>query len=310
MIVCGDGSTRGTIGGSIFEAKSIEHARQVLTTGKPEFLEFEFNETTADGMVCGGKAFVLLDYIDANQKNVELFRNWVESVGASESLYYLVQITGSGEAPRVMGRSLLFRDGTLSGTINLLPEQLEIIKSDVRHISATTVILLEDSKVVADPVKKLQTLYLFGAGHVAVPTAQIAAMVGFQVTVIDDREEFANKERFPDAEQIYVIKDYKQALELLDIGEDSYIVIMTRGHSYDQDVLEQAIKTRAFYIGMISSRNKRESVYQTLQSKGIARKELERVHSPVGIDIGSETPEEIAVSIVAELIKVRAGLEP
>jgi xanthine dehydrogenase accessory factor len=310
MIVSSDDGTWGTIGGSVFEAKSIERAGEVIKTGKPEILEFEFNENTPDGMVCGGRGTVLLDYIEADQKNLELFRKWVESARAGESFYYLVQIKGREGAASVAGRSLLLRNGTLFGTIDLTPAQLETIKSEARHISDTTIIPMSDSRIVADPVKKLQTLYLIGAGHVAIPTAHIAATIGFRLEVIDDREEFANKGRFPEAERVHIIKNFKTALDGLDIDGDSYIVIMTRGHTYDQEVLEQALKTPAFYIGMISSRNKRESIYQALQTKNISRKELERVHSPIGIDIGSETPEEIAVSIAAELIKVRAGLEP
>jgi xanthine dehydrogenase accessory factor len=151
----------------------------------------------------------------------------------------------------------------------------------------------------------MKTLYCFGGGHVAVPTAQLASLVGFRVVVIDDRPEFANFERFPDA-IINVIDDFDRAFDGLEIDEDSFIVIVTRGHQYDRTVLAQSLKTRAGYIGMISSRKKRETIYKALASDGADITKLEQVHSPIGINIGGETPEEIAVSIVAELIQVRS----
>jgi xanthine dehydrogenase accessory factor len=132
----------------------------------------------------------------------------------------------------------------------------------------------------------LKTVFLFGAGHVAVPTAHIAALVGFGVIVIDDRPEFANAERFPSASQIAVIDDFNQALKGLDIDPDSFIVIITRGHQFDREVLEQSLKTSAGYIGMISSRKKKEAIFQALMTRGFKKERLEEVHSPIGISIG------------------------
>jgi xanthine dehydrogenase accessory factor len=140
---------------------------------------------------------------------------------------------------------------------------------------------------------------------VAIPTVRMAAMVGFRAIVLDDRQEFANQERFPEAVETRILIDYSKAMSGLEIDKDSFIVIVTRGHKYDREVLEEALKTDAGYIGMISSRRKREAIYETLKASGIKQEKLDFVHSPIGIDIGGETPEEIGVSIVAELIKVR-----
>ena len=159
---------------------------------------------------------------------------------------------------------------------------------------------------MVDRVCKLKTLYCFGAGHVAVPTARLATLAGFRVIVVDDRPEYANKERFPDAYSTMVVKDFKHTLEGFEIDKDSYIVIFTYSHQYDREVLEQAINTEAGYIGMISSKRKRAAIFEALMAKGVKKERLEWVHSPIGLDIGAETPEEIAVSIVAELIQVRS----
>jgi xanthine dehydrogenase accessory factor len=126
------------------------------------------------------------------------------------------------------------------------------------------------------------------------------------VVVIDDRSEFANAERFPDASDILVVKDFKRALEGLSIDKDSFIIIVTRGHQHDRVVLEQALKTDAYYIGMMGSKRKRDSIYSALVSQGVSPEQLNRVHCPIGVSISAETPEEIAVSIVGEMVMERA----
>jgi xanthine dehydrogenase accessory factor len=308
MVVCADGKSYDTIGGSLFEAKAIEEARQVLAIQQSKFMNFDLTGDGADatGMICGGNGVVLLDFVPVSKENIDLFRCWYDNILSGNSFCFLTHISDANEGISVSGHSLLFRDGKIVGNVHLSTSEVEILISKTRDISVTTIVPLGDNRIVVDPIGKLKTLYCFGAGHVAFPTAHIAAIVGFRVVVVDDRAEFANAERFPDAEQICVIKDYDRAPEGLEIDDDSYIVIMTRGHQYDQALLEQALKTEASYIGMISSYKKRDAVYQAMLAKGVKKQELERVHSPVGIAIGSETPEEIAVSIVAQLIKERA----
>ena len=132
-------------------------------------------------------------------------------------------------------------------------------------------------------------------------------MVDFRTVALDDRAEFANAERFAEAEEVIVLADFEKALDGLDIGPDSYVVILTRGHSHDQTVLEQALGTEAGYIGMIGSHKKRDTIYQSLLQKGFTQEDLKRVHSPIGLSIKAETPEEIAVSIIGEMVAHRAG---
>jgi xanthine dehydrogenase accessory factor len=136
----------------------------------------------------------------------------------------------------------------------------------------------------------------------------MSSMVGLPVAVVDDRAEFANRERFPGAEEV-IAEGYSSAVGKLAINKASYLVIVTRGHVYDQEVLEWALGTEARYIGMIGSRKKIQTVYENLERKGIAAEKLKRVHAPIGLDIGALTPEEIAVSILAEIIKIRRGME-
>jgi xanthine dehydrogenase accessory factor len=123
---------------------------------------------------------------------------------------------------------------------------------------------------------------------------------------MDDREEFANRERYLMAKEVRVLESFTDCIKGL--GRDDYVVIVTRGHLHDRDVLAQALRTQAGYIGMIGSRAKRASVYESLMREGFTEKDLVRVHNPIGLPIGADTPEEIAVSIVAQLIQVRAGI--
>ena len=158
-----------------------------------------------------------------------------------------------------------------------------------------------------EPLNSAERLYIFGGGHVGYHLARMAGMVGFEYVVIDDRPEFANSERFPQAAQCIVEAPAKMAAQL-DLGADDYVVIVTPGHAHDYDVLKNLIRKPARYIGLIASKVKRRDIYTKLkQDDGITDSELERVHCPIGLPIKAETPEEIAVSILAELIQVRRG---
>ncbi|MDD3168332.1 MAG: XdhC/CoxI family protein [Eubacteriales bacterium] len=149
--------------------------------------------------------------------------------------------------------------------------------------------------------------FIFGAGHVGQALEPVLRYVNFATTVIDDRPDFANRERFPDADEVMVIDSFLDAYQGMETDENSYIVIVTRGHSADYDVLKQTLKRKTAYIGMIGSRNKVAEIYRMLREDGFSQAELDRVYSPIGTSIFAETPEEIAISIAGEMIKVRAG---
>jgi xanthine dehydrogenase accessory factor len=168
----------------------------------------------------------------------------------------------------------------------------------------------EKALVVVEPSASVSTAYLFGAGHVAQPTAHLAAMVGFQVWVLDDRKDYVNPERFPEAHRVRLLDSFERAFTDLAITSDSYVIIFTHGHLHDKIVLAQALATDAGYIGMIASRRKRNTIYDALRAEGVHQTQIDRVHSPIGLAIGAETPEEIAVSIVAEMILQRSQRMP
>jgi len=146
--------------------------------------------------------------------------------------------------------------------------------------------------------------YLFGGGHIGLYLNQVLKMIGFSTIIIDDREEFSNKERFPDASETYA-GNYQEIMNKLDIKNPAYIIITTRGHSYDEEVLEWAVKQDVKYLGMIGSSRKVKTVYKNLREKGIEQEALNKVKAPMGLDIGAQTAEEIAVAIVAQIISIK-----
>ncbi len=162
--------------------------------------------------------------------------------------------------------------------------------------------------IFIEPVLPPALLYIFGAGHVSLNLSKVAKNAGFDVTIIDDRESYASRERFPEAKEV-IAEDFDKAMSHLTPNESSYIVIVTRGHRDDMRVLRWAVQTQARYVGMIGSKRKTITIFRELTKEGIPAHLFEKVHAPVGLDIGAITPEEIAVAITAELIAVRRRVE-
>lgn len=158
--------------------------------------------------------------------------------------------------------------------------------------------------------KEYSKAYIFGGGHVAKALEPILRHVDFETYIIDDREEYANPERFPDAEETIVVSDFGHCFDEIDPDEESYLIIVTRGHRGDLEVLRQALQRPYAYLGMIGSKRKNNMLFDILREEGVSEEALASVHAPIGLSIGSETPEEIGVSIVAEIIQVRAERTP
>jgi xanthine dehydrogenase accessory factor len=163
-------------------------------------------------------------------------------------------------------------------------------------------------EIFVEPILPPAELYIFGAGHVATSLYQVARIAGFDITIVDDREAYASRQRFPEAQNV-IAEDFDKAAAQLTPCESSYIVIVTRGHRDDMRMLRWAVHTPARYIGMIGSKRKTITIFKELQAEGLAPELFDRVHAPIGLDIGAVTPEEIAVSITAELIAARRKVE-
>ena len=235
-------------------------------------------------------------------------------------------VNARGSIPSFQSAKMLVRDdGSIAGTIGGGCVEAEVWQAAREVISGekprtlafdlnqdpkydTGLVCGGTLEIFVEPVLPMPLLYIFGAGHVAVELFKTARNAGFDCIVADDREAYANAERFPGAREI-VAKDFDEALVEMVPTESSYIVIATRGHRDDMRILRWAVQTPARYIGMVGSKRKAITVFRELTREGLSPDLFDRVHSPVGLDIGAITPEEIAVAIVAELIAARRRAE-
>ncbi len=310
MVITSEQKIVGTIGGGVLEAMVMKAASEMTAETPARFLTFDLSNHDAAkmDMICGGMVKVFLDYIQPDEENRRIFNTWRDSLSQCRNAVLLTLITGDGARIDHVEHLLWKGDDSIPDRLKLsdvVDEWFASLKTAV-HVQ---ILALEGRTLIADPGQNAPRLFILGAGHVARPTAHFAAAVDFDVVVLDDRPEFASTERFPDATAVKTISGFDDAFENLTVDDDAFIVIVTRGHLHDRTVLAQALRTPAAYIGMIGSRRKRDAIFESLLHDGFTSDDIARVHSPIGLSIGANTPEEIAVSIVAELIAVRAGIQ-
>lgn len=309
FLVCRDGSIVGTIGGGLLEADVQKFAAQALERGTSHRVSFSFRGRDAESeeMICGGNAEVLVEFVRADDElRKEIFTRIVNLTLERRSGYFLSTVdipeNGQGTVNHLLMEEPGARTGGFAGVelaVQAIPEPRMLKSAQLIEIPQL------DHPVFLEWLHPTGSAYIFGAGHVGQCVAHLAAYVGFKVVVLDDRSEFANLDRIPDADEVVVLDLFENAVENLALDEDSYVVVVTRGHRHDKTVVEQVLKTNAGYIGMIGSRRKTRVIFEALLKAGFTREDLRRVHAPIGLPIGGETPQEIGVSIVAEMIQVR-----
>ncbi|MBS3919395.1 MAG: XdhC family protein [Deltaproteobacteria bacterium] len=312
-----DGTTIGSIGGGCVEADVWQEARKTMEKGEGNVLHFNLtSEQLAEGgLICGGNIDIFLEPIMEDSLNIYREVLKVRQQGGSGILATVISV--DGVFPKMEGvKEFIKASGEKTGSLFWGKDLGERILGEAERVlrERKLEVLVISSEEAGRPWKKIEillepiisepTVYIFGAGHISQQLVPLVKKVHFKTVVIDDREMFANRDRFPEADEI-IVSDFKKSFERITIDNSSYIVIVTRGHLYDGLILEMAVKTDARYIGMIGSKKKIQTLYQNLLKKGISRGGLDRVHAPIGLDIHSETPEEIAVSIAAQLIMKR-----
>ena len=316
-LIMEDGSIAGTIGGGALEAETLAEASRVFESGLPRQLHFSLTGQDVEDtdMLCGGEMAVFLEPVSPQRmSHLAIFQrvmkllNWggkgLLATVLDEDRWW------QGHIPKLFLDHSGEKVGSLLGVEEI--DDALLAKADQFFSSPRPLIvpLIDDAgnsvDIFVEPIVSSPVLYVFGGGHVSKQIVPLAAHVGFNVVVTDDREEFADAGRFPDAMEVHHTP-FQGILDTFSIDNASFIVIVTRGHMHDKEVLSQALKTDAKYIGMIGSKRKRNIIYQKLMEEGVSEQDLCRVHSPIGLEIGADTPEEIAVSIVAELIKERAN---
>jgi xanthine dehydrogenase accessory factor len=296
MFVGEDGKIYGTIGGGRLESDA--HAEALLIMGKGEtkilHVRMDGREVAAEGMLCGGDVDILLEPVSNKYSEVYKGIDDLEKKGRKGLI-----VTKFGQ--NAFSKSLVHYDLKLIG--DDMPDGEKAYLKD--YFLETKPIV--SGGIVIEPLQISSALYIFGAGHVSQYIAKLAELVGFYVIVIDDREEFANRERFPEADEI-IVEDFHRIFDRIKFNGTEFVTIVTRGHAYDADVLKETLKRPARYVGMIGSRRKVKIVFDYMRECGFDEKTIERVHAPIGLSIHAETPQEIAVSIVAELIQVRGKI--
>lgn len=294
MAVFTDGRAAGTIGGGSAEFETQKRASALLAEGGEELNRFRFvhGEAASLGMVCGGGVEVQFQYLSPEDKEtIAILRELKEACGRNADTWLLRRI----EDGRVTAMGVADREG-------------------VRHLAAPPENLADllgnravyDGTWFAVPVVKAGRTYIFGGGHVSQALVPVLAAVDFRPVVYDDRPEFADPALFPGAEKV-LCGSFLELSEHLTVTTDDYVVIMTRGHQADYEVLTQVLRSGAKYLGCIGSRKKLALCRDRLFSDGFTQAEYARLHAPIGLAIGAETPAEIAVAVAAEMIAVRAG---
>lgn len=311
MIVQGNGVVIGSIGGGSLEADAIHLASSSLTLKQTVMQPFDRTNSDVDEMNinCDGKGEVLIDFIDGfDENNLDVYTSAMKIMESREKAWLITILNNiPGESYLKRQQCIVKQDKTLIGKIDCDPYIVEKLIAGPAKISIHAEVI-DNQRFLVEPLRPVSTVYIFGAGQISQSIAPLSENVGFRTVVLDDNVKYANQERFSDSTKITVINSFNK-LPSIGINEDSYLVIVTRGHLHDKIVLEQVLRSNARYIGMIGSRSKRDQIFESLIRKGYSTEEIDSVYAPIGTAIGAETPEELAVSIVGQLIKVRSEHE-
>ncbi|MBI9091038.1 MAG: XdhC family protein [Desulfobacterium sp.] len=305
MLILADGTIRGTIGGGLVEAQVIKKGQELIGLKKNVLLDFNLNQDLKESldMICGGAITVFIDTTAGEQ--IGLYQKIAQEMGDRKRCMLVSELSGTKDGTLALNQCLITDSFGVIGK-NLVPESFsdDLLKTHFTK-NAPVITTFGNRKITYEPIPATGTVFIFGAGHVSQKVAELTALLDLPTVIIDDRKEFANGERFNRAEGIHVIDDFSDPFGTLDVTPSSFIIILTRGHLHDQTVLRGALKTPARYIGMIGSKQKRDRIYDNLMEEGISGTRLKTVYSPIGMEILAETPAEIAVSIVSELIAVK-----
>jgi xanthine dehydrogenase accessory factor len=313
MLVFADGGQFGTLGGGCVEAEVKQRALRVLTSpdSRPEVLTFYLDDNYGwdDGLICGGRMAILADPVSASngqpKPGSHYYRQYRELVEMGRGCTEAIVLSNPEISAPVGSRFLFDADGQITGQTfdGTVPQIVSDHLLPLRRRPEPAV----RQGVAYLPILPRITLLIVGGGHVGQAVARLAADVDFDIWVLDDRESFASRERFPRAQKLFVgdIGSQLQALVPQEVTPSAFCIIVTRGHAHDEEALYHLVRSQARYVGMIGSKRKIKMIYEDLLAKGISAEDLRKVHAPLGFAIGSQTVSEIAVSIVAELIACR-----
>jgi xanthine dehydrogenase accessory factor len=307
MLVFPDGTQLGTLGGGCVEAEVRQRALRSIDEDKPEIHTFCLDDDYGwdDGLICGGRMTILADPVAPHRPEMlDYYRQYRQLVEAGQGCTESVVVADHLPARKRGQRFLFDQNGLPVAWLRSdgIPDEVARL---VVPLSTRPAPSLREGIAFLPTLPRI-TILLIGGGHVSQAVARLASGVDFNVWVLDDRERYVSLERFPTAER-RIVGDIEETLPnlALSLTPSFYCLIVTRGHAHDEEALYHLAPSQAGYVGMIGSRRKIKIIYEDLIAKGITREALERVHAPLGFNIGSQTVPEIAISIVAELIACR-----
>jgi xanthine dehydrogenase accessory factor len=311
LLVTSTGLLTGHSGSDILDADIRAEAQRVMAQGpqRPTALRVLTQEAVASGWYRSWGVELLIEPVDAQGDEMLGAVVALEKTGHRGALVTI--LTEHPRFPPRQRKLLVCDDGTTVGSLR--DTQLEAaVRDRSQEVMLGEQCLLQDYpsaegsplRLLFEPILPTPTVWIFGGGHIVSPLTRAATLAGFSVCIIDDDPAFANPERFPEAEAVLAMP-FTHVGEKVDFGQDDYVVVMTRGHAHDHTVLEQIYDCPARYLGMLGSKSRIARLWQDLEARGIARQWLAWVHAPIGISIQARSPEEIAISILAELIQVR-----
>jgi xanthine dehydrogenase accessory factor len=307
VILIPDGRIIGTIGGGCMEAEAQKVGLDCLRSRQCRLFELRLDDDFGwdDGLICGGTVKIFIN--PQPERSSDAYRQVVESVDRLKPAALCTFISGD---PAMVGTSIVVSGSDITTADPPYRHMLKDAAEETISLERERVVTLDPStSVYIEPILPRPTVVIAGAGHIGASLAQMTSMCGFEVVIVDDRPSLANKQRMPFADRV-VVDDIPRFLREYPVNEQTYFVIVTRGHRHDAHCLREVVRSNAKYVGMIGSKRKICVIYEELLRDGLATaEELSRVHSPLGLDIGAREVGEIAVSIAAELVAVRRGVD-
>ena len=308
MLVDGRGRVIGTIGGGCLEAEIVTVGRDVLDSGSPQMTHYTMTESQAGehGLNCGGTVAIYTERISADTADREIFAAVCAARALRLATVVVTRLNSGAQAQRWLLREDGQTVGPGLGSDHIEARARQEAASMFGRELARLVDVEEGGRLFLEPFSPPPVLYVFGGGHVGAQICRAASAIGFLVTVVDDRPMFAEATRHPEASDCRV-EEMDRVFDRLTVDGQTYIVAATRGHEHDEIIVEQAIRTPACYIGMLGSERKKLILWKRIVERGGDADRLATVSAPIGLNLGADTPEEIAVSVVAELIQSRRG---
>ena len=309
LLIRNDGTALGTLGGGCVEGEMWHLGTKLLKKNGPVvYREYKLNEELSDqgGLVCGGTMSFFLEPFPVPAEELALFERLDNALESGPPVAVITFVESSDKETTNLARMVIDDPGNPAQQTGMSEQLAEMADSILRNGGQKLIEPDKETKIYIEGYNLPPAILLIGAGHVNKCVADLAGRLGYRIHIVDDREEFANSERFPEADSIFV-RDYDSGLKDIPVALNTAVVIATRGHHFDDVALAAAIETQASYIGLVGSKRKTALIFENLRKKGVNESQLAAIHAPVGLDIGAVTPEELAISIMAEITMLRRG---